>query len=78
MVKTVDAAPVKAKKKNQTIETMKRFSRKKASVVALIVFAVICILAILAPYIAPYKYDKLGVGPMFAKPSWEHPFGCSR
>ena len=78
MGKIANSAPVKAKKKNQTIETMKRFSKKKASVVALVIFLVICILAILAPYIAPYKYDKLGVGPMFAKPSWEHPFGCDR
>jgi len=78
MGKIANSVPVKAKKKNQTIETMKRFSKKKASVVALIIFLIICILAILAPYIAPYKYDKLGVGPMFGKPSWDHPFGCDR
>lgn len=82
MAKTANAAysaaPVKAKKKNQTIETMKRFSKNKASVVALAIFLVICILAVLAPYIAPYDYTKMDAKAMFASPSWEHPFGCDR
>ena len=79
MAKTVNsAAPVKLKKKNQTLETMKRFSKNKPAMVALVIFGILCIVAILAPYIAPYDYAKLGVGQLFEKPSLAHPFGCDR
>lgn len=79
MVKTKNAvASVRMKKKSQTIETMKRFSKNKAAMVALVIFAFLCVIAILAPYIAPYDYTKLGVGNLFETPSREHLFGCDR
>ena len=77
MAETKNAQP-KAKKKNQTLEVMKRFAKNKVAMAGLIVIILLCIVAIIGPWIAPYGYNTMDITSMFATPSLAHPFGCDR
>jgi peptide/nickel transport system permease protein len=52
-----------------------RFLRNRVSVLGLLVFSLTLLSAILAPYLAPYDYAKMNVGPPLSGPSLAHPFG---
>ena len=71
-------APATAKKKNQTLEIIKRLARNKVAMAAGIVFVLLFVMAIFAPLLEPYDYTLLNGKRAFAKPSLEHPFGCDR
>ncbi len=55
---------------------MRQLSKNKLAMLGLIIFIIEVVLAILAPYIAPYKYDAMDMTQMFALPSAQHFFGC--
>lgn len=69
-------AKTKTKKKSEFARVMKQLSKNKLAMLGLIIFIIEVVLAILAPYIAPYKYDAMDMTQMFATPSAQHFFGC--
>ena len=66
----------KPRKNSEFLRVMKQLSRNKTAVIGLIILLVEIVLAILAPYIAPYDYTQMDIMNMFAKPSAQHWFGC--
>ena len=56
--------------------TWKRFSRNRAALLGLLILVSLAILAIGAPWIAPYHYAEGDVRYNFAPPSREHWLGC--
>jgi len=72
----VNDLPKKAKKENQTLKLLKLLSRNKGAVIGFFVICVIVFCAIFSPLLSPYGYADIDMDNMFAKPSWEHPFGC--
>lgn len=56
-------------------EGWNRFAQNKATVISMVVIALLLFIAIFAPLLTPYEYD--AVDPLNANqsPSWEHPFG---
>lgn len=65
------------KKTSQTKEVMKRFAQNPLAMVAMAMFVVFVVLALLAPYICKYGYDEY-TADLFAAPSGEHFFGTDR
>ncbi len=55
--------------------TIRRYRRNKRAMVGLVIMAVMIIIAILAPVIAPEGYDVQNLDDAFLFPCWEHPFG---
>ena len=80
MNETKTAAPVKvkAKKKNQFVEVCKRYAKNPTAMVGFVLFLLIFILAVIAPFIAPYDYQAMNPRLMFLKPCKSHIFGCDR
>ena len=66
----------KPRKSSEFVRVMKQLSRNKMAVVGLIILLVEIVLAILAPYIAPYDYTQMDIMNMFVTPSKAHLFGC--
>ena len=66
----------KAKKQSEFLRVMKHLSKNKVAMLGLILLVVECILAALAPYIAPYHYAEMDLTSAFATPSSAHLFGC--
>jgi len=66
----------KPRKNSEFLRVMKQLSRNKMAVVGLIILVIEIILAILAPFIAPYDYTQMDIMNMFAPPSAQHWFGC--
>lgn len=54
---------------------MRRLRKNKAATTGLYIFLVLVVLAILAPWISKYPYDKMDMTNMLASPSLEHLFG---
>jgi peptide/nickel transport system permease protein len=67
--------PQKKKKKSPMRQAMKRFFRNRGAVVGLILLTVIILLALFAPFIAPYGYANIDIRNKFSQPSSEHFFG---
>ncbi|MEM3434085.1 MAG: ABC transporter permease, partial [Candidatus Methanomethyliaceae archaeon] len=57
-------------------KTWRRFSRNRAALFGLLLIVVLAILAIGAPWLAPYHYAVGDVQYNFARPNKEHWFGC--
>ena len=57
---------------------LRRLSRKRVALVALVVIALVYLAGILAPVAAPYGFADTDFGNTFAGPSLEHPFGTDR
>lgn len=66
----------KAKKKSEFVRIMRQLSKNKLAMLGLAIFLIEVILAVLAPWIAPYEYTKMDMLSTFAGPSLKHPFGC--
>ncbi len=76
MSTNVAAAPAqKLRKKSQAWDTIKRIFRYPSAKVGGILFAIIVILAIIAPLIAPYGPYEMHLDQIFQKPSGAHWFG---
>lgn len=70
--------PVREKKESNFSQIMKRLGQNKLAVTGGIVFALICLISIFAPLIAPYDYEAIDPLNKFADPSWEHLFGTDQ
>lgn len=66
---------VRRKKESQFAQVMKRMSRNKTAMFGLVITLMVLALAILAPLIIPYPYDKLDMTSRFQTPSMKHLFG---
>lgn len=55
--------------------TVRRFRRNKRAMVGLVIMAVMIVIALLAPILAPEGYDAQNLDDAFLFPSWAHPFG---
>lgn len=69
-------AKKRTRKKSEFARILRQLSKNKLAMLGLVIFIVEVILAILAPYITPYKYDAMDMTQMFALPSAQHLFGC--
>ena len=67
-----------AKRRSQWGEFVYRLKKNKGATISVFVLAIIIIIAIFAPYIAPYTYDAQDYSASFAKPSAQHLLGCDR
>ncbi len=65
----------KAKKKSEFMRVMRQLSKNKLAMIGIAVLIIEILLAALAPWIAPYEYDKMDIPNAFATPSAEHLFG---
>lgn len=70
----VNAAEVKArrKKESQFTQVMRRLSKNRTAMFGLAISLLLILLAILAPVIMPYEYDKMDMTSRFLKPSIQH------
>lgn len=64
------------KPENQAVAVIKRMSSNKAAMIGLAVFLALVIVAVIAPWIAPYDSTMMDFTAMFAKPNAAHWFGC--
>ncbi len=72
----VETSQGKAKKKSEFVRVVKQLSKNKLAMLGLVIFLVEVILAVLAPWIAPYEYTQMDMLSTFATPSAKHWFGC--
>lgn len=63
---------VRKKKESQFRQVMKRMSKNKTAMFGLAISVIMIFLALLAPLIMPYEYDKLDMTKRFLTPSLEH------
>lgn len=68
-------AEKKQKKNSQLRVTLGRLKRNRLAMVGLFIILLMCILAVLAPYISPYPYEEANFKNRLATPSAEHWFG---
>lgn len=54
---------------------MKRFRRNRAAVAGLVIFCILVLLSVLAPYIVPYDIEAIDTKNAYKAPSFEHLFG---
>jgi peptide/nickel transport system permease protein len=67
-----------SQKKNRQSEfgaAMARLRKNRTAMTGLLIFLVLTLLALLAPYISPYEYTKLNLGERFQGPNLKHWFG---
>ena len=55
-----------------------RFSRNRAAVVAVILFAIIVLYCLIVPIVSPYDPNAVKFGDSYLPPSLEHPFGTDK
>lgn len=72
----IDVAEVGGIEPSEFAGFLQQLRRDPALLVGLMIVAVLVVVAILAPWIAPYGANE-NVGTMLAAPSWEHPFGTN-
>ena len=66
------------RQKGNLARALHRFKKNPLSLVGLSIILIMVLVAILAPFIAPYPRDSAGAvhfKQMFQPPSWKHPFG---
>lgn len=68
----------KNKKRSQIGEIWRRLRKNRLAVVSLILLVILFLVAIFAPYLAPYEYDDEDFSQSFASPSKEHLLGTDR
>jgi peptide/nickel transport system permease protein len=59
-------------------QILRRFFRHRLAVVGLVVFSIICLMALFAPIIAPYSPNEIDLRGRNLGPSWQHLFGTDR
>lgn len=64
------------KPENQVIAVLKRLSSNRAAMAGLVIFVLLILIAVFAPWIAPYEVTEMDFSRKFATPSLAHPFGC--
>ena len=74
-VQTSASGQVRESRQSQLGELWRRLRSNKGAVMGLVIILLLTLMAIFAPYLAPYNPNKMSVGPRLAPPSWEHPLG---
>lgn len=74
----MEKKPTRIKRKSQGMEVFKRFCKNPLAVTGAVLFILIYGTCLLAPLIAPYSYEEMIDGAVFAAPSAQHLFGCDR
>jgi peptide/nickel transport system permease protein len=72
---TMEAKIPKVKRQSQFSVVARRLSKNPSAVIGFVVAVFLALIAIFAPLIAPYPYDKQDLYHTRAAPSWEHLFG---
>lgn len=75
---TTNRAPTKLKKESQFMVVFRRFYMNKSAMLGMTIFFVLCLLAIFAPYLTPYRFDQMNVREKFQSPSWQHWMGTDQ
>jgi len=63
---------------SEWVRVWRSFSRNRLAVAGLVAVILICLVALLAPYIAPYDYAEQQVRNAVSPPSVEHPLGTDQ
>lgn len=66
------------KKTNNTLDILKRLSKNNAAIAGLIIMCIMILIAILAPVISPYPYEKIDVSNAYSSPTLQHPCGTDQ
>jgi peptide/nickel transport system permease protein len=66
---------IKGKKQSEFAASMVRLRKNKSAMIGLVIFLVLVVFALLAPYISPYPYAKLDLAEKLQGPSLKHWFG---
>jgi peptide/nickel transport system permease protein len=69
------AASAAPERRRRRFPMLRRLLRHRAFLVGSVLFAVVLVMAALAPWIAPADPTKLQMRMRFLPPSWDHPFG---
>jgi len=69
---------MKIKKKSRMSEFWRRLKKNRLAVVGLVIIILVFLMAVFAPYIAPYSYDAQDTSNPFASPCAEHLLGTDR
>jgi len=74
------AQPLTAKNRvtSPSKQILRRFFRHRLAVIGLVVFSIICLMALFAPVIAPYSPNEIDLRGRNLGPSWQHLFGTDR
>lgn len=68
----------KLRKENNITAILKRLAKNKLAMTGGIIFLLLCLMAIFAPWIAPYNYETVDPALQYASPSLQHLFGCDQ
>jgi oligopeptide transport system permease protein len=74
----VPGEPIEEEQPRFRATALRRLSRKRLAMVCLVVIVVIYLAGLLAPWAAPYGYNKQDLDNTFAGPSLAHPLGTDR
>lgn len=66
------------KPKSQAVEVMKRLAKNKLAMLGLIIIILMVLMAIFAPFIAPYSYETQNMKAVYLSPCKEHLLGTDR
>jgi peptide/nickel transport system permease protein len=72
---TAEGKAAKIKRHSELVTVARRLSKNPLAVAGFVVAVLLVAMAIFAPLIAPYPYDKQDLLHTRQAPSWEHPFG---
>lgn len=82
MSNTINKPYTKQKKaghrQSMLADVFKGILKSPTATLGMIIFALLCLIAIFAPYIAPYGPNEINMLNMYATPSWVHPCGCDQ
>ena len=68
----------KLKKQSQLLEILKRLAKNKAAMVGLVIIVIMSLIAVFAPWIAPYSYEQADYYNIFQPFSKEHLLGTDQ
>ena len=68
----------KLKKQSQLLEILKRLAKNKAAMVGLVIIVIMALIAVFAPWIAPYSYEQAASYNIFQPFSKEHLLGTDQ
>ena len=66
------------KPKSQAIEIMKRLAKNKLAMLGLVVIVLMILVAVFAPWIAPYRFEEQNMEAVYLSPCKEHLLGTDK
>jgi peptide/nickel transport system permease protein len=73
-----EALIAKSRVTSPSKQILRRFFRHRLAVIGLVIFSIICLMALFAPIIAPYSPNEIDLRGRNLGPSWQHLFGTDR